>query len=135
MKSPVLFLLLFALFVCVFIIMPVELFAQSGFPKSIVERMQVPNSVTAQQSPFCDIRHVVLTTSTNWGRPADFIPAGIYVTRYSVLKMKLTDSDTMTIALDSLTGWPFAVDSIFWTGSDTNSLKGAVYIPGNKRYR
>jgi hypothetical protein len=121
--------------VCMAFAMLFSLQAQTNFPKSVVERMQAPNVVTAQGSPFCDIERVICPTDSNWGRPANFITSGIYCTRYSLLKIKLTDSDTLTIPIDSLTGWPFAVDSIYWSGSDTNSLKGAVYIVGNKKYR
>lgn len=107
--------------------------AQTNFPKSISSRSQYMGVTMAQIGPCTDpIR--VNVSSENWGRPDSIIVSGVYFSRYTNMKFKPTNGDTLSMPFDSLSGMLIAVDTIYKTGTDSLSRSGSIYIIGNKRF-
>ena len=106
--------------------------AQTGFPKTITERTSAMATVIAQGSPYTYIIPIDVS-SANWGRPSNVIVSGVYFARFTTMKFKPTNGDTLSMPLDSLSGWPFAVDSIYKTGTDSLSRINKIFIIANKR--
>jgi hypothetical protein len=61
------------------------------------------------------------------------IVSGVYFARFTTLKYKPTNGDTLSMPFDSLSGWPIAIDSIYQTGTDSLSRVKKVFIIANKR--
>jgi hypothetical protein len=106
--------------------------AQPGFPMSVTARTQNMSTVIAQGAPYTYVIKVDVSAA-NWGRPANVIVSGIYFARFTTVKFKPTNGDTLSMPFDSLYGMPIAVDSIYTTGTDAASRAGKIFVICNKR--
>ncbi len=107
--------------------------AQTGFPKTILQRSQMVPVVTSQQAPYMSIIPLDVS-STNWGRPDSFVVSAVYFDRFTTIKFKPMNGDTLSMPFDSLTGVPFAIDTVYHTGTTSGSQTHHIYVIGFYRY-